>query len=141
MLLAALLFLQATTIVRHGTPFTVGPKPVTITLDAAKAKSKLVRAAKSQNVVLQIEGITAAKPPGFIAAVYVGGTRVGEVALYAFDQPQTIALGVNAAVAKALRAGTSVPVRFVPESGLANQPAHVEAPIRISAVSLVIERK
>ena len=136
--LAALLFLQAMTVARHATPFIVGAKPVTIVLDVAKTKSRLLRARK---VILQIKGVTAAKAPGFIAAVFVGEERVGEVALYAFDQPQTFSFGADAAVAKALRRGTSLPIHFRPESGLERQPAHVEAPIRITAVALVIERK
>ena len=65
----------------------------------------------------------------------------GEVALYAFDQPQTFSFGADAAVAKALRRGTSLPIHFRPESGLERQPAHVEAPIRITAVALLIARK
>src|ERR1044072_3800356 len=48
--------------------------------DAAKAKGRLLRAPKS-DVVLEVSGVTAAKPPGFIAAVFVGDERVGEVSL------------------------------------------------------------
>jgi len=143
--LAALLFLQATivcgnddVVARHGAAFSVGAKPVTIMLDVAKAKGRLPRARK---VILQIKGVTAAKAPGFIAAVFVGEERVGEVALYAYDQPQTFAFSAGAAVTKALRGGTSLPIHFRPESGLERQPARVEAPIRIAAVALLIERK
>jgi hypothetical protein len=135
----ALLFLPAMTVVRHATPFSVGATPVTITLDAAKAKSRLLRAPKG-DVVLEVSGVTAAKPPGFIAAVFVGDERVGEVSLYAYDTPQSFAFPAGAAVAKALRAGTSVPVCFRAESGIEGQPAHVDAPIHIGAVALLIER-
>src|SRR5690349_14164095 len=80
----ALLFVPAMTVVRHATPFSVGATPVTIALDAAKAKSRLLRAPKD-DVVLEVSGVTAAKPPGFIAAVFVGDERVGEVSLYVYD--------------------------------------------------------
>ena len=126
------------TVARHATPFIIGAKPVTIALDVTKTKSWLRQARK---VILQIEGVTAAKPPGFIAAVFVGEERVGEIALYAFDQPQTFSFGAGAAVAKALRRGPSLPIHFRPESGLERQPAHVDAPIRVAAVALLIERK
>lgn len=143
MLLAALLFLQAATVMRHPTPIVVADQPVTITFQAARAKSQLVRAAKSRSstVVLKVDGVTAEKAPGFIAAVFVGNERVGEVSLYEYRHPQTFTFEADAAVAKALRKGSSIPICFRPESGLEGQPARVQAPIRIAAVSLLIERK
>ncbi|MDP9194600.1 MAG: hypothetical protein M3P06_23130 [Acidobacteriota bacterium] len=150
---AALLFLQATTmcgnparkelIARYATPFTVLSEPATATLDVARSKAKLASAAKSDQatVVLEIEGAAADHPPGFIVAVFVGEHRVGEVALYAVDQPQTFAFGVDDVVAMALRGGNSLEIRFLPESGLQGQPTRPEAPVRIAAVSLSIERQ
>ena len=149
----ALLFLQATTmcgdpvrkelVVRDATPFTVSSEPATVTLNVARSKAKLATAAKSAQatVVLEIEGAAADQPPGFIVAVFVGEHRAGEVALYAAGQPQTFAFGVDEAVAKALRGGSSLKIRFLPESGLQGQPARPEAPVRIAAVSLSIERQ
>src|ERR1051326_444134 len=49
------------------------------------------------DVVLEVSGVTAAKPPGFIAAVFVGDERVGEVSLYAYDTPQSFAFPAGAA--------------------------------------------
>ena len=138
MLFAALLFAQ-TILVQHTTPFTVGAKPVTVTLDVAKAKSRLLRA---RNVVVAVKGVTAEKAPGFIAAVYVGEQRVGEVALYARGEPQDFFFDARAAVAKALRGGAkSLPICFRAESGLEGQPARVAAPIHISSVGLVLQAK
>ena len=130
-------------VTRYATPFTVSAEPATVTLDVAKSKAKLASAAKSGQsmVVLEIEGAGADQPPGFIVAVFVGEHRVGEVALYAIDQPQTFAFGVDEAVAGALRSGSSLKIRFLPESGLQGQPARPEAPVRIAAVSLSIERQ
>lgn len=150
--LAALLLLHATavcgeparkeTAARHATPLAISAQPVTVTLDVTRSKSRLAAAAKSaaSTVVLEIEGAAADKPPGFIVAVFIGEERVGEVSLYAVDQPQSFVFAADAAVAKALRGRTSIEVRFVPESGLEGQPARPEAPVRIAAVSLAIER-
>jgi hypothetical protein len=149
----ALLFLEATMacgnpvrselVTRDATPFVVAAKPVTVTLDVAKARAKLLRAAKSPSatVVLAIEGVFADKPPGFLVAVFVGGERVGELALYALDKPQTVSFGADAALPTALGDGTTLQVRFQPESGLDGQPAQVEAPVRISGISLAIEKQ
>lgn len=151
--IAALLFLQVTAmageparkqvVARHATPFSVSAEPVTVTLDVAACRTKLVNAAKSAKdmVVLEIEGATADKPPGFLVAVFIGEGRVGEVALYAIDQPQTFAFAADDAIAKALGDGRALEIRFLPESGLQGQPAHPEAPVKIAAVSLFIERQ
>jgi len=151
--IAALLFLQAATmfgdraakevIARHTTSFTVSAEPVSVTLNVARGKARLISAAKSAQctVVLEIEGVTADHPPGFIVAVFAGEHRVGEVALYVSDQPQTFAFAIDEVVVRALRGGKSLQIRFVPESGLHGQPARPQAPVRISAISLGIERQ
>lgn len=148
--IAAFLFMQVTglsgeparkVVARHATPFSVSTEPVTVTLEVARCKTRLARAAKSDKdtVVLEIEGAAADKPPGFIVAVFIGEERVGEVALYAIDQPQTFAFAADEAIAHAL--GDALQIRFVPESGLQGQLAHPEAPVKIAAVSLFIESR
>ena len=147
---AALLLLMAVSaaaepakevVARHATAVAVSSQPVTVTLDVSRCKTKLARAAKSSEstIVLEIEEVTADRSPGFLVAVLVGEERVGEVALYAIDQPQTFAFAADDAVAKALSGGKLL-IRFVPESGLQGQPARPEAPVRIAAVSLSVEK-
>lgn len=149
---AALIVLNTTTlcadhprkevVARHATSFAVSDRPVTVTLALGRSSKKVKAAAKSAAtmVVLHVEGVTAEKAPGFLVAVFVGRERVGEVSLYARDQPQTFSFDADEAIAKMPRRG-ELTVRFVPESGLDGQPARPEAPVRIGAVSLTIERQ
>ncbi|HEY0155870.1 MAG TPA: hypothetical protein VGF28_01110 [Thermoanaerobaculia bacterium] len=131
-------------VARHTEAFAVGDEPVIVTVDVAPAKRQLARAAEAatEMVVLQVEGVDAERAPGFLAEVVVAGEPVGTVALYAFRERQDFVFEVDAPLAALLRKGsTTVEVRFVPVSGLENEPARPAAPIRISGLTLFIERQ
>jgi hypothetical protein len=142
-LLGVLLFssgdgVQKELVARHAKRFAVSAKPVTVTLDLTRAKQRF----KAKDVVvLEVEGVDAAKPPGFIVSVIAGGREIGGIALYTFEEPQTFALDATRAVAEALkRDGRTLQVRFVPVLGVEGEPARPASPVRISRVSLSIER-